>query len=117
MSLVTRALISRALDSFEQAAIIVIGGNQERATQIIGDRLRQFVDDLCPERPRIPKPIPWPWGDEFDATLLDPTSLLAAGAQFERVARTIGEHPLQTVLADAATRLFETGVARLENAE
>ena len=113
----SRTVISRAIDSFEAAGIIIVGGDVEATTREITQSIEQYVDDLCPERPKRPKPFPWPWAWLVDLTKIEPVSVLAAGAEFAAVADALGEHPLQPAFAEAADRLFESGLARLEGTE
>lgn len=115
-ALVARAAISQAVEQYEAAAIIVIGGDVERAVEATRVKLERFVDGLCPDPPKPPVPWPWPWGHTFDRDALDPMVLLAAGAQFQRMADVIGDHPLRAALEQSADRLFEVGLDRLEPA-
>jgi hypothetical protein len=109
-----RAELSRALDQFEQAAIIIVSGRDpEGAWEATETPLTRLVDDFCGTQPR-PRPFPGPWGPRLTSEPLSGRSLMIAGAQFQQVADYLGDHPLNPGLEDAARRLFETGIARLE---
>jgi hypothetical protein len=115
-ALAARAAISHAFEQYEAAGIIIVGGDTERAVEAARAKLDRFIDGICPDPPRPPVPWPWPWGPTLDREALDPVVLLAAGAQFQRMADTIGDHPLHDVFEQSADRLFDAGLDRLEPA-
>jgi len=111
-ALAVRAELARTVDQFEQAGIIVVGGDVERAVEMTGRTVSRLVDDFCGTPPR-PRPFPGPWGPRLGSEPLSGRSLMVAAAQFEQAAESLGDHPLTGVLDDAAGRLFETGAERL----
>lgn len=111
-TMVAQATIGQAMESFEMAGIIVVGGDTERARESIQDSLTKFVDDICGTPPRK-GPFPGPWGPVLDPERLHPSNLVIAGAQFHKAAESLGDHPLRGTMQDAAQRLFETGLSRL----
>jgi hypothetical protein len=111
-ALVARISVARALSLHESAQALADDGG-ERAFRMIQRNVSTLVDDWCGTRP--PRPFPWPWGPILRSTeKLEPTDLLVAGAQFHKAAQELVGNPLQEVFNDAAGRLFETGLARLE---
>lgn len=109
-----RFAVSRLIDQYEQAGIIVIGGDVERLAEVSGQQIRALVDELCGTPPR-PRPFPRPWGPELDVEELDPTWQLLAAAQLTLAGQGLGDdHPLAPLLAEGGDAVFRTAAARLE---
>ncbi len=109
---VTRATISTHLNRLEAAGIIIVSGDLEHAIRSTGESLVAFVDDICGTPPR-PRPFPPPWGPVLDPETLHPLNLIVAGAQFQKAADALGDHPLHDTFEESAERLLSTGIARL----
>ena len=121
VGLLTRATISKAVEQYETAGIIIVSGAGGPIAERIDARLRAYVDAICPPpiKIKLPPPRPWPWGTGFDIDpdTIDPAALIVAGAQFQLAAdATEIDHPLRQVFTDSAERLFEVGIERLEQA-
>jgi hypothetical protein len=102
------AMMQQLADGFmetgERRGIIVVGGYFQR-----------FVDDLCPERPKIKPPKFWgPWPPEPDP---DPRwqglDLAIIATIFQNEARVTGHEGFRNVLAEAGEKIMQVGVSRL----
>lgn len=112
VAIATRLLIARTMDLHEAAEAIAGGG--ELAIEAVRGKVGQFIDDFCgtPSRPpRPPRPCPYPWGpiligDEE----VTPAALILAGAELQRAAEVLDDHPLGAIYGHAAGRFIEAGV-------
>lgn len=91
--------------------------NEERGIIIVGGYLRQFVDDICPELPKIKHPKkrwPFPWPPEPEPNpRWSGIELAVIGTIFQNEARVSGHQGIQRVLNDAGEKLFEVGLSRM----
>ncbi len=98
-----RVIISRAAAQYDMAE--VLGDEQsERSIIIVGGKVSEIVDEWC----GTPVPGHHGPGPHF-------IGLLAAGVQFQKAADTMRNSPLRSVFADAAGKLFKTGLAQMES--
>ena len=89
----------------------------DRSIIIVSGMISKFVDDLCPDRPKIPFPKKkGPWPPEPDP---DPRwqglELLVIGIQFQKASRTIANEGLKQNLARAAEKIISTGISRIDS--
>ncbi len=83
---------------------------EERGIIIVSSYLNGFVDDLCPEPPKIKIP-PKPKFDTDDR--LSGLELIVTGAVFEQNAAAAANEGLRQELRNAGAKLIETGIARM----
>jgi hypothetical protein len=96
-----------------QYRFIEASSNTDRAMEATRSCIGEFVDDYCGTRP--PRwPWPWPWPPVGDPAQLRFIDLLMAGAQFQKAADSMMENPLQADFSDAADKLIEAGLRRME---
>jgi hypothetical protein len=111
--LLAQEVIERTLLMQEIADAINTDG-QERGIIIVGGVTERFVDDLCPDRPKIPFPKKGPWPPEPDP---DPRwqalELLVIGNQFQEAARSAGSESLKNTFKKAAEKIIATGISRM----
>jgi hypothetical protein len=84
------------------------GEMSEKMLAVVLSNISSFVDGYCGTPPLRP------WPPRRDVTKLRPVDLLVAGAQFEKVAELMPDHPLQASFSSAADRLFAAGLQGLE---
>ncbi|HEX4667614.1 MAG TPA: hypothetical protein VH207_13540 [Chthoniobacterales bacterium] len=98
-----RAVITRAAAQAEITDLLE-SKHSENGIAMISERVSDVVDDWC----GTPVPGRHGPGPHF-------VSLLAAGAQFQSAADNMQKGELQSVFSAAATKLFKTALAKLEN--
>lgn len=119
----TQFSIALAQEVIERAGMMqeiaagLSNGSEERGIIIVSGYLSKFVDDICPERPKIkiPKkrwPIPWPPEPEPDPRWSG-FELAVIGTIFQNEARVAGHEGIQRALNDAGEKLFEVGLSRM----
>jgi len=115
--------IALAHEVIERAAMMqeIAGGlngdSEERGIIIVSGYINKFVDDICPERPKIkwPKkrwPFPWPPEPEPDPRWSG-VELAVIGTIFQNEARLAGHEGIQRALNEAGEKLLETGLSRM----
>lgn len=100
-----RAVITRAAAQYEMVEVLS-DEQSERGIIIVSGRVNAIVDEWCGT------PVPRQQGPRPH-----PLALLAAGVQFQKAADAMRNSRLQSVLANAAGKLFTAGLARMENAQ
>lgn len=98
-----RAVITRAATQADFAEMLGDKGS-ENGIIIVGGKVSDIVDDWC----GTPVPGHHGPGPHF-------VSLLAAGAQFQRAADSMGDSALHSVFSSAAKKLFKTALSQMES--
>jgi hypothetical protein len=106
----TEEVIDRSLLMQEVADAMNQTGEQQGII-IVGGRLSLLVDELCGNNFKVRIPFPKPKRGEDE--LLSGIELLTVGAVFEQNAASVAHEGLRQELRNAATRLIETGIARM----
>jgi hypothetical protein len=95
---------------FQWAQVTSASEPPEAIARGIARQVGEVVDDWCATPPRRRWPLPWP----PPVAELRPLDLLLAGAQFQRAANALDEHPLHDGFEAAADQLFAAGLERLQ---
>lgn len=98
-------MIERVASQYKMAELFAGTDQSERMVATVRLQLIEDIDDWCGTRPKKWL-FPFPRG---------PLDLLIAGAEFQRMADSFPESPLQNDFAEAADRLVQTGLKLLEN--
>lgn len=105
-------VISRAMYRQEIADSIPHEGS-ERSIIIVGGHVKNLVDEFCGTGFRLKFPIPVPpppWFSEEFAGM----DLIVMGMQFQNSVTGIFNENLQQTFSDAADKLIETGLSRIQ---
>lgn len=107
-------VISKALFMQEIADGMSTNG-QERGIIIVGGFINKFVDDLCPDRPKIPFPKkkgPWPPEPDPDQRW-QALELFVIGLQFQQQARTTSNEAFRKTFEEAGEKIISTALSRV----
>ena len=110
--LFARMVIDRMAMHYKFGELVTGREFSDRTIESLRAQLYDDVNDWCGT---VPKkwPFPGPRPPKFD----NPLELLFAGAEFQRVADSFPDNPLQADFAAAADQLIQTGLERLEKGE
>jgi hypothetical protein len=116
--LFSTALVEEVIDRtlfMQEIADSMKNDGSDRGIIVVGGIIDKFVDDLCPERPKIPFPKkkgPWPPEPDPDPRW-QALELLVIGHQFQKAAKGIGNERLRQTFNRAAEKIISTGISRM----
>jgi hypothetical protein len=105
----TAAVLEQPLQAL-QLAQLISNDEGERGIIIIGGKVQQIAEELCPTPPKFPWPWPRPHG-------LDAIELFAAGLTFQRAADSMLGAAVRKNLTEGADLLLQTGIERLQQGQ
>ena len=88
---------------------------EERGIIIVSGLISKFVDDLCPERPKIPFPKkkgPWPPDPDPDPRW-QALELFVIALQFKEQSRSTSNEALRLTFEDASDKIISTALSRM----
>jgi hypothetical protein len=107
-------VISKALFMQEIADGMSTNG-QDRGIIIVSGFVSKFVDDLCPDRPKIPFPKkkgPWPPEPDPDPRW-QALELFVIALQFKQQARSASHETLRRTFEEASEKIISTALSRV----
>jgi hypothetical protein len=106
---VTATVLEQPLQAL-QLAQLISNDEGERGIIIVGGKVQQIAEELCPTPPKFPWPWPRPHG-------LDAIELFAAGLTFQRAADSMLGAAVRKNLTEGADLLLQTGIERLQQGQ
>lgn len=107
-----RAVASRA-ELVQEIAGAIKGEGDERGIIIVSGYVSRFVDEVCGNGFRLRWPRPGPRPDWF-AEEVGGMELLVVAAEMDQAAHEAFSQDLSQTLRNAATKLIETGISRMQ---